>query len=115
MHDSFSPSHVEQGTMQLVMDQLEELIVTIVEEIRERPGVAAAIFAALLGAVIGSLLAARARSRPVSPPARLARRARGMGEAAELAAIGLKLLQNPLVRGYIRSTMEGQLKKRFSS
>jgi hypothetical protein len=114
MHDSFSASTVEQSTMHLIVDQLEELIVTIIEEIRERPGVAAAILAGVLGAVIGSMLAARARRRPVSPPARLARRARGMGEAAELVAIGLKLLQNPIVRGYIRSAMEGQLKKRFA-
>jgi hypothetical protein len=42
------------------------------------------------------------------------RKARGVGEAAELAALGVKLLQNPIVRSYVRSAVEGQLKKRFS-
>lgn len=37
-----------------------------------------------------------------------------MYEAADLAGLGLKLLQNPLVRGYVMSALEGQLKKRFS-
>ena len=37
-----------------------------------------------------------------------------MGDAAELAGLGLKLLQNPIVRSYIVSAIEGQLKKRFS-
>ena len=113
MQDSFGDAQVEQSTLELIVDQLEELVVTIIEEIRERPGVAAAILAAVVGAVVGGLLAARA-GRRASPPARVAKRARGMAEAADVAGIAVKLLQNPMVRGYIRSAVEGQLKKRFS-
>jgi hypothetical protein len=106
-------SNVEQSTLQLVVDQLEELVVTVIEEIRARPGVAAAFLAAIVGIVLGSMLAARFGRRHASPPDRVVRRARGMADAGELAALGLKLLQNPIVRGYVRSALEGQLKKRF--
>ncbi len=110
----YEPS-VEQSTMQLILDQFEELLVTIIDEIRERPGVALAFLAAITGAVIGSTLAARAgRRRHASPARGVARKARGMAEAAELAGLALRLLQNPIVRSYIASAVEGQLKKRFS-
>jgi len=105
---------VEQSTMQLILDQVEELLVTIIDEIRQRPGVALALLAAVTGAFVGSTLAARAsRRRPIAAKG-VVRKARGMGEAAELAGLGLKLLQNPIVRSYLRSAVEGQLKKRFS-
>jgi hypothetical protein len=114
MQDTFRQSNGEQSVMQLIVDQLEELVVTIIEEIRERPAVAAAILAGLLGAIVGSMLAAGAGHRRQSPPARVVRKAMGVTEVADLAGLALKLLQNPLVRGYVRSAMEGQLKKRFS-
>lgn len=114
MQDSFTQSHAEESVMQLIVDQLEELVVTIIEEIRERPGVAAAILAGLLGAIAGSMLAASLARRRQSPPARVVRKARGVSEAADLAGLAVKLLQNPLVRGYVRSAMESQFKKRFS-
>ncbi len=105
---------VEQSTMQLILDQVEELVVTIVDEIRQRPGVALALLAVVTGALVGSMLAARASRRHRSPARGVVRKARGMGEAADLAALGVKLLQNPIVRSYVRSAVEGQLKKRFS-
>ncbi len=105
---------VEQSTMQLIVDQLEELLVTIIDEIRQRPSVALAILAAVTGALVGSMLAARASRRHASPAHGVVRKARGMGEAAELAGLGLRLLQNPIVRSYLRAAIEGQLKKRFS-
>ncbi len=105
---------VEQSTLQLIVDQFEELLVTIIDEIRQRPSVALAFLAAVAGAVIGSTLAARAGRRHASPGRGVVRKARGMGDAAELAGLGLKLLQNPIVRSYIVSAIEGQLKKRFS-
>jgi hypothetical protein len=105
---------VEQSTMQLILDQLEELLATVIDEIRQRPGVALALLAAVTGAFVGSMLAARASPRHPSPARGVVRKARGMGEAAELAGLGLKLLQNPIVRSYIASAVEGQLKKRFS-
>jgi hypothetical protein len=85
---------VEQSTMQLILDQVEELLVTIVDEIRQRPGVALALLAAVTGALVGSMLAARASRRHRSPARGVVRKARGMGEAADLAALGVKLLQN---------------------
>jgi uncharacterized membrane protein YeaQ/YmgE (transglycosylase-associated protein family) len=114
MQDSFSKSNGEQSVMQLVVDQLEELVVTIIEEIRERPGVAAAILAGVLGAIAGSMLAASVSRRRPSAPAGVVRKAREVSEVADLAGLALKLLQNPMVRGYVRSMIEGQLKKRFS-
>jgi len=105
---------VEQSTLQLILDQVEEVLVTIIDEIRQRPGVALALLAAVTGAFVGSTLAARASRRHAIPPKGVVRKARGMGDAAELAGLGLKLLQNPIVRSYLRSAVEGQLKKRFS-
>jgi hypothetical protein len=110
MHES----NVDQSTMELIIDQFEELLVTIIDEVRQRPGVAVAILAGVAGALVGSMLAARASRRHVSPPARVVRKARGVGEAADLAGLGIRLLQNPIVRSYVRSAVEGQLKKRFS-
>jgi len=105
---------VDQSTMHLIIDQLEELVVTIIDEVRQRPAVAVAILAGVAGALAGSMLATRFSNRHASPPARVVHKARGVGEAADLAGLGVKLLQNPIVRGYIRSAVEGQLKKRFS-
>ncbi len=107
-------SNADQSVMELIIDQLEELMVTVIEEIRERPAVAAAILAGVVGAIVGSIFAAsRARHKP-SRPERVVRKARGATEAADLAGLGLKLLQNPIVRGYVLSAVQGQLKKRFS-
>jgi hypothetical protein len=106
-------SGVEDSTLQLVIDQVEELVVTMIEEIRERPGVVMAIAAGLLGAVIGLRLAGSARRR-AAPPPRVARGARRVGEMAELAGLGMRLLQNPIVRGALRSSVQGQLRRRFS-
>ena len=113
MPDSFSQSNADQSTMELIIDQVEELIVTIIEEIRQRPSVALAIVAAIAGAVAGSMLASRVSRRRVAPKAREIRK-RGMREAADLAATGVKRIQNPLVRSFLRAALEGQLKKRFS-
>jgi len=106
-------SSVEESTLQLIADQLEELLVTVIQEIRERPGVALAIFAALMGAFVGSRLAGRIARRRTSAPALVARRARRVGEAAELAGLGLRLMQNPIVRGVAIAALERQLKHRL--
>ena len=111
MHDS----NVEQSMLQLIIDQLEELVVTVIEEIRERPGVAAAILAAVVGVVVGSMVASGGGRRHASPPAGVVKKARTVTEAGDLAALMIRLLQNPIVRSYVRSAVEGQLKKRFSA
>ena len=49
---SFGGSEVDQSTGQLIIDQIEELVVTIIQEIRERPAVALAILAAVEGALV---------------------------------------------------------------
>jgi len=104
--------NVESSTLQLIVDQLEELIVTVVEEIRERPGVAVAILAGVVGATVGGMLAARAGRHRASPPARVARQARGLGEAADLVGLSVRLLQNPIVRGMVLAALERQLRRR---
>lgn len=104
MHDTSA----EPGVGELLLDQVEELIVTIVEEVRERPAVAVAIAAAVLGAIVGSLVAARSKRRPAAARG-VARRARGVADTGELIGLGVKLLQNPIVRGYLVA----MLRRRF--
>src|SRR5438105_6584660 len=87
-------SVAEESTLQLVFDQLEELVVTVIEEIRERPGVALAIAAGLIGAFFGARLAARMNRHRAMAPRRVARKARRVGDAAELAGLGVRLMQN---------------------
>jgi hypothetical protein len=101
-------SEGESSTLQLVVDQVEELIVTLIEEIRARPAVAAALLAAVAGAMVGSALAARARHAPPAPR-RVVRQARVMAELADLGGLGLRLLENPLVR----AVLINQLRKRL--
>ncbi len=112
MNASFGSSEVDQSTVQLIIDQLEELVVTLIEEVRERPAVAVAILAAVIGAVIGGALAAGV-GRPKPVQKRVARRMGEMGDLAALAGMGVKMLENPIVRNYIRGAVRGQLKKQF--
>ena len=106
-------SDVGDSTFQLVVDQLEELVVTLIEEIRERPGIVLALVAGVVGAMIGSRLASRKSTPP--PPVRAARGAgRTAGEAADIARVGVRLLQNPLVRGLLLATLERQFRHRLS-
>ena len=110
MHDS----NVEDSTLQLIFDQFEELVVTIIEEIRARPGVAVAIVAGIVGAVVGSMFAARLTHGRASMPKRAMRRARGVGDAADLLRLLVRLMQNPIVRGIAIAAVERQLKRRTS-
>jgi hypothetical protein len=106
-------SDVEDSTFQLVIDQLEELVVTLIEEVRERPGIALAVVAGVVGAMLGSWLARRGRKRPV--PVRAVRgTARSTGDAAELARVAMRLLQNPIVRAILIAALERQLKNRLA-
>jgi hypothetical protein len=107
-------SVADESTLQLIIDQLEELVVTVIEEIRERPGVALAIVAGLVGAFVGARLAANMSRRRTIAPRRVAHRARRVGDAAELAGMGVKLLQNPIVRGLLIAAIERQLKRQLS-
>ena len=109
MQDTFA----EQSTLQLILDQVEELIVTIIEEIRARPGVAVAILAAVLGAVLGSMLASRVRGR-AGAPERVTRGPRALSDTTELIVLSVRLLQNPIVRGMLRSAIEARLKRGFA-
>jgi hypothetical protein len=106
-------SNAEPGTVQLILDQLEELVVTLIEEIRERPGVALAVLAAVMGAVVGSALAARGGRRRAPVPPKVARRARGFGAASELMGLGVRLMQNPIVRGFVLAAAQKQLRRRM--
>jgi hypothetical protein len=115
MHASFGGSDVyegEQSTAQLIIDQVEELIVTLIEEIRERPAVAAAILAAVLGALIGGMLAAGV-GRPKPVRKRIERRMGDFGDVTSLVRLGYQLLENPIVRGYVTTAVLKQFRKRF--
>lgn len=98
---------VDQSTLQLVIDQLEELVATIVEEIQERPGVALAICAGLLGAFVGARLARGARAPRIPQPAQR------VGDMADLAGLGIRLLQNPIVRGLVIAALERQIRRQL--
>jgi hypothetical protein len=115
------------GVVQLVVDQLEELIVTLIEEVRARPSVAVAIMAGLAGAVVGIMLASQGRRRrPLARGTARGTRAVGrtgkraaqgldsLGDVAELVGLGLRLMENPIVRGYVRAALAAQLRKRFT-
>ena len=114
MHDSSGQPGEDSGTLQLILDQLEELVVTLIEEIRERPAVAAAILAAVVGALVGMMLAGRLGRSHASAPKKVVRQARGMAQASDLAGLAVRLLQNPIVRGYVASAVQSQFKRRFS-
>ena len=104
MHETSSPSFME-----LAFDQLEELIVTLIEDVRERPMVALAILAGVLGATIGTIVAARA-SRARRPAITVvAKRAQGLAETGDLLGLALRLLQNPIVRGYLTAMLRRRL------
>jgi hypothetical protein len=111
MSNTFDQSGLEQSRLELIVDQLEELVVTIIEEIRERPGVAVAVLAGVVGAVIGLLLASGGRGRHAAPHHRVARH---VGHGADLIGLGMGLLQNPIVRAYLVSAVAGIVKRRLS-
>jgi hypothetical protein len=114
MNTVVSGSEVEQSTVQLIIDQLEELVVTLIEEVRERPAVAVAIMAGTVGAVIGGMFASAARGRPKPVRKRAAARADALGDVIALLGLGYKLLENPIVRSYALAAIAAQLRKRFS-
>src|SRR5437868_3807249 len=110
---SFTQPGAEHRVMDLIVDQLEELVVTVIQEVRERPAIAGAIFAAVVGALIGNLLAAGATGKRRSPARRIVRGAREASDVLEVGGLAIKLLQNPLIRGYILSAIENQFKRRM--
>jgi len=107
MHDS----DVDDSTFHLVIDQLEELVVTLIEELRERPGIVLAVVAAVIGAIIGSWLAQRGKA---PAQVRAARATRNAGDAASLLGSGMRLLQNPVVRALLMAALERQLRGRLA-
>jgi uncharacterized membrane protein YeaQ/YmgE (transglycosylase-associated protein family) len=86
----------------MITDLLEGLSGTIFEEIRERPGIAAAILAGVVGALVGRALADRRRT-PLSKVA----------DAADLLGLTVRLLENPIVRAYVRRSLAAQLQRIF--
>jgi hypothetical protein len=70
-----------------------------------------AIFAGIVGALVGAGLASRSRPRKVVP-ARAKHAPGGVGDAAELAGLGLRLLRHPIVRGLIVASVGRQFRRR---
>ena len=143
-----------EDLFQRVMDVVEDVLVTLIEAVRERPQVAAAIGAAVVGAAVGAALAGIGRPKPQPKPKaavsgmvdllagiasaialeeRTKRVSDVAGESAKSAAkrsplridlgdlknagalvpLALQLLENPVVRGYMRSVIRSQFKKRL--
>jgi hypothetical protein len=104
--------NLDESTFQLVIDQLEELMVTIIEEIRERPAVPAAVLAGVVGALVGSALAGRGRGRGAIQK-QAVQRAHTVQHTAGLMQIGMRLLQNPIVRGLLFAALQKQVRGRL--
>lgn len=146
-----------EGTIQFIIEELENIVLTVIEELRQRPTVAMALAAAVCGAVVGAMLAGRSgRAKPVKSAAGLvdalgplaaaltrsqvkdvassfseraakgAERASkgvrrtgggpkvrlpGLGSTADLVNLGVRLLQNPIVRGYLVSMIGSRLRR----
>jgi hypothetical protein len=96
--------------VQLIIDQLEELVVTVIEEVRARPAVVVAILAGLVAAVVGSRLAAGI-SRPKPARRRVSERAGTAGDMATILAI---IMRNPVMRAYIGAAITNAIRKRLS-
>lgn len=155
VNGSSSDSEGEQGAFrdlaQTITDVLEEAVVTLIEAVRERPAVAAALVAGVIGTALGLALARTRRPKPstrrathrlqdllsdlaggvvastlaggsllnrgsVRAATRAAPRPRGtlkdltrVRSASELVPLAAKLLQNPLVRGYLRGMLSSRL------
>ncbi len=136
--------------VQAITDTAEDLLVTVLEEVRERPSVAVAVIAGVFGALIGIGLAVyvtarrREKARPASQLEHLvssflnavklerssrefseqlgrgARKARrrstgilskltDAGDVAELVPLAVQLLENPVVRSYVRKALASRL------
>ena len=54
--------------LQFVVEEIEDLLLAALEELRERPTVAAALVAGVVGALVGSWIAQRRRPKPVKVP-----------------------------------------------
>lgn len=150
-----TPDQPSDDVFQLVVDTLEEIAVTVLEGIRERPGLALTLIAGVAGALVGLVFAA-GKARELRKPApaktvsnlfagwtnaldledrthrvatvarksakRADRRSSGLfGDltslrgAADLVPVTLRLLENPIVRSYIRATLAKQISGRFRS
>jgi hypothetical protein len=58
--------------VQFMVEEFEDLLLAGLEELRERPTVAAALLAAVVGALVGGWIAERQRPKPVvKPPTQL--------------------------------------------
>lgn len=77
--------------MQSLVDGVEDVLLTLVEEIRERPGVAAALFAGFVGALVGLALAARVARREPPPRRRVAHVAEALFETLDLGRRGRRV------------------------
>jgi hypothetical protein len=137
----------------MITDQMEDLLVTVIEGVRERPVVAAAIFAGIVGAFVGITLARVRRPKRRVPATlgflhglgavlhaveldrrskalsrRMRKTAQTVGERssraladelgefyrmADLAPMAMRLLQNPIVRSYVRAAIVSRVARRI--
>lgn len=115
---------------QLVARRLAEVAGDLVEAVRSHPTATAAIIAGSIGGALGLSLARRPRSPAEKLAETIGRRApsqknlsvvgrRGgkqLGRAAgfgELIPLGVKLFENPIVRGFVVRTVAKQVTRRL--
>ncbi|MBV9355680.1 MAG: hypothetical protein JO023_09150 [Chloroflexi bacterium] len=139
--------------VQFMVEEIEDLLLAALEELRERPTVVAALIAAVVGGVVGSWIAERRRPEPapvktvtgqlaelLAPIALAIGRARlvgmagsvgqqagsgarrvgekasepaeGVGNAAALLPIVLRLAQSPIVRAIVFTIIARRLRAR---
>lgn len=131
------PAGLLEAVAEIVVEQVEEALVTVLETLRERPLLTAAVGASVASALVGLVLASRRQPRrpkvmnlvndvladlePLGGKGKVGKKVRrggsrgleGLGSAAELLPLALQLLQNSIVRAYVRGFVRSQLRRRF--
>jgi len=119
-----------EDLFQIVFDRVLELAAGVCRAVSARPMLATAAAAAVVGAAAGSALARRRTSRPEPMPGRtkgrtplsrdpanrVAKSGKRLGRAGdygELVQLGLKLLENPIVRAVLIENLRKRVTKRF--
>ena len=119
-----------EDLFQIVFDRVLELAAGVCRAVSARPMLAAGVAAAVVGGAIGIALARRPTSRreriagrikdktPLirEPAKRVAKSGKRLGRAGdygELVQLGLKLLENPIVRAVLIENLRKRVTKRF--
>lgn len=126
--DGLSDQYVD--LFQLAANRLADAVLGLVAVLRGNPLVAAAFAAAGLGALVGLGLAKRSRSRAAAAAQAAEEQAEALAAEAgsavrrggrfgrlvyygEIVPLVMRLLENPIVRGYLVRSLSQRVSKRF--